>query len=86
MHDIRNYAPYGYWRGGAHVPSSWFRCKFGTPLRKMVALVRLLENEGYRILGTENFIVAADGIGIVKKGKHPRVMAKELYRMMMQHD
>ena len=63
------------------IPCSWFRCKFGTPLRRIVALLRLFEREGYPILGTTVFVVDENGVGVVRKGDQPRTMAPELRRL-----
>ena len=49
-----------------------FECRRGTPLRKLVALMRLCERAKNPVLATEGFDVV-DGAVVLKEGRHLRI-------------
>ena len=65
---------------GVSTPCALFICKYGTPLRRLVALMRLCEREGYPILATYGFVVK-DGHVSLKNGLHKLVKASELEKL-----
>ena len=58
--------------GPEGVSCTEFECRRGTPLRKLVALMRLCEREGYPVLATEGFDIV-DGEVVLKEGRQSRI-------------